>query len=129
MCNPFSFRCTPVEALHTIPLGLCKYMLKDLMPKMSPKQKVEILARVKAFNTSGFRVKMYGIVCQYYKSFVGRDFKAWAQMAVFIISPFLDEGQKKVLLSLSKVTYAMGFIISLNLKHLSGVPACLLCIF
>ncbi|KAL5509475.1 hypothetical protein EMCRGX_G004858 [Ephydatia muelleri] len=32
-----------------------------------------------------------------------RDFKAWAQMAVFILSPYLDDAQKKVLLSLSKV--------------------------
>lgn len=66
----------PVEVLHTIVLGLCKYVLKDLMPKMSSRQKCEILAMVKAFNTFGFRVKMYGNVCSYYKSFAGRDFKA-----------------------------------------------------
>ncbi|KAL5506628.1 hypothetical protein EMCRGX_G008324 [Ephydatia muelleri] len=68
-----------------------------------PWQKREILARVRAFNTSGFRVKMYGNVCQYYQSFLGRDFKAWAQMAIFILKPYLNEGQAPVWLSFSKI--------------------------
>eukprot|EP00731_Ephydatia_muelleri_P033470 Em0030g27a len=37
------------------------------------------------------------------KSFVGRDFKGWMQMALFIISLYLSDGQKEVLLALSKV--------------------------
>eukprot|EP00731_Ephydatia_muelleri_P005893 Em0003g141a len=72
-------------------------------PIYEPWQKREILARVRAFNTSGFRVKMYGNVCQYYQSFLGRDFKAWAQMAIFILKPYLNEGQAAVWLSFSKL--------------------------
>ncbi|KAL5489442.1 hypothetical protein EMCRGX_G018534 [Ephydatia muelleri] len=72
-------------------------------PIYEPWQKREILARVRAFNTSGFRVKMYGNVCQYYQSFLGRDFKAWAQMAIFILKPYLNEGQAPVWLSFSKI--------------------------
>ena len=69
------------------------------MLKMNARQKKEILARMKAFNTSGMRVKLYENVCQYYQSsFLRRDFKAWAQMAIFIIIPYLDERQKAVLL-------------------------------
>ena len=98
-------RSTPVEVLHTMGLGAIKYLLKELMPKMNARQKKEILARLRAFNTSGMQVKLYGNVCQYYQSFLGRDFKAWAQMAIFIISPYLDEGQKAVLLCLSKVLH------------------------
>ena len=63
-------------------LGIAKYLLKDVMPQMSAMQKKEILARIRAFHTSGFKVKLYGNVCVYYKhSFLGRDFKAWSQMA------------------------------------------------
>ena len=83
-------RSTPVEVLHTMGLGAIKYLLEELMPKMNARQKKEILARLRAFNTSGMQVKLYGNVCQYYQSFLGRDFKAWAQMAIFIISPYLD---------------------------------------
>eukprot|EP00731_Ephydatia_muelleri_P001801 Em0001g1801a len=93
----------PVEVLHTLGLGACKYLLKETMPTLRPWQKREILARVRAFNTSGFRVKMYGNVCQYYQSFLGRDFKAWAQMAIFILKPYLNEGQAAVWLSFSKL--------------------------
>ena len=67
------------------------------MPTLSPVKKEEVLARVKPFSTSGFKVRMYGNVCYYYQSFVGRDFKA-----VFILSPYLDDAQKKVLLSKRK---------------------------
>ncbi|KAL5506048.1 hypothetical protein EMCRGX_G007614 [Ephydatia muelleri] len=97
------FQSTPVEVLHTMGLGAIKYLLEELMPKMNARQKKEILARLRAFNTSGMQVKLYGNVCQYYQSFLGRDFKAWAQMAIFIISPYLDEGQKAVLFCLSKL--------------------------
>eukprot|EP00731_Ephydatia_muelleri_P013950 Em0007g1260a len=93
----------PVEVLHTLELGACKYLLKETMPTLRPWQKREILARVRAFNTSGFRVKMYGKVCQYYQSFWGRDFKAWAQMAIFILKPYLNERQAAVWLSISKL--------------------------
>ena len=93
-----------MEVLHTVVLGGCKYVLDNLMSALSAKQKEEVLARVRAFNTSGFKVKMYGNVCRHCKSFVGRDFKGWAQMALFIMAPFLNDGQKQVLLTLSKVS-------------------------
>lgn len=89
--------------LHTFVLGPIKYSLRIWMPKLSKVEKEEVLARVKAFSTSGVKMRMYGNVCHYYQSFVGRDFKAWAQMAVFILSPYHDDDHKKVLLSISKV--------------------------
>ena len=84
--------------------GMCKYLLKEQMPLMSAKQKCEILAHLRAFNTSGFKVKLYGNVCVYYDSFLGRDFKAWAQMTPFIIWPYLNDGEMNVLLSFCKVS-------------------------
>ena len=87
----FYYRSTPIETLHTILLGPYKYLLKVTIPKFSRVQKEEILARIRAFNFSGFRVKLVGNVIQYHQSFVGRDYKAWAQMAPFVIFPYLNE--------------------------------------
>ena len=70
---------------------------------MSPTIRKEILARISAFNTSGFSTKLYGNVCQYYQSFVGRDFKGWSQMCAFILCPYLSAGHKEVQLAYLKV--------------------------
>ena len=53
----------PFEALHTLPLGPAKHLLREEMPLLSKGQKAEILARLKAFHTSGFSVKLYGNAC------------------------------------------------------------------
>lgn len=97
------FKSTPVEVLHTILLGPCKYFLKSVMSQLSSEQKQQVLARVSAFSMSGFTVKMHGNVCRHYQSFVGRDYKAWSQMAIFVLQPYLSPGQCAVMLSLSKV--------------------------
>ena len=109
--SPSLYRATPLEALHIFALGASKYFLQLFMPDFAHDQKTEILALIKAFNMSGFTTKMYGNVCYYYNSFVGRDFKAWSQMAIFILSPYLDAGRKEVLLNYSKVSFYMYNII------------------
>ena len=106
------FRSSPVESLHTVLLGTCKYLLKSFMSSRNEQEKKQILARMSGFNYSGFSTKVYGNVCYYYQSFVGRDFKGWMQMSLFIISPYLTDEQKKVWLLLSKVT-------KLNIIHCS----------
>ncbi len=98
-----NYRSTPVETLHTILLGPYKYLLLTVMGKLSSQQKSEVLARMRAFNNSGFKVRVHGNITKYFGSFVGRDFKAWAQMALFIIGPYLDDDETSVWLSLSKV--------------------------
>ncbi len=47
------------------------------MAQLSVKQKEEVLARMRGFNYSAFKVRVYGNITRYYGSFVGRDFKAW----------------------------------------------------
>ena len=96
----FYYRSTPIETLHTILLGLYKYLLRVTIPKFSGVQKEKILARIGAFNFSGFRVKLVGNVVQYHQSFIGCD---WAQMAPFVIFPYLNEDGKCLWLALSKV--------------------------
>lgn len=96
-------RSTPVESLHSILLGPYKYLLKSTIPLLSDTQKEEVNARIRAFSYSGFQVRLHGNVIRYHQSFVGRDYKAWAQMALFIIYCYLSDEDKKVWLALSKV--------------------------
>ena len=92
-----------METLHTILLGPYKYLLKTLIPRLTSIQKKQVLARMSTFNYCGFKGKVIGNLIHYHKLFVGRDYKAWAQMALFVIGSYLSEGEKKVWLSLSKV--------------------------
>ena len=111
-----------MEALHTLILGCCKYLFKIFVPKLSKQQKKEILARISAFSTSGFNHTIHGNVCQYYKSFVGRDFKAWAQMAIFIFGLYLNPAEMEVLLNFSKVcTFCVTMSYFIVLLLLAGI--------
>jgi hypothetical protein len=93
----------PVESLHTVLLGPYKYLLKCTIPTLSSQQKEEVLARVRGFNYSGFNFRVLGNVIHHHKSFVGRDYKAWAQMALSVVYPYLSVSDKTVLITLSKV--------------------------
>ena len=92
-----------MEVLHTILLGPYKYLLKMLIPRLSTVQKRQILARMNSFSYSGFNGRVIGNLISHHKSFVGRDYKAWAQMCLFITWSYLTEGERKVWLCLSKV--------------------------
>ena len=94
-----------MESLHTIVLGPYKYLLKTTIPTLSAQQKEEVLARIRAFNYSGFDCRLLGNIIHYHKSFVGRDYKAWAQMAMTVIYPYLSNNDKVVWKALSKVSY------------------------
>ena len=73
------------------------------MDSRSTKQKKEILARIRSVPTSGLSCTITGKICYHYKSFVGRDFKAWMQIAIFIVPPHLSPPEKKCWFMLSKV--------------------------
>lgn len=97
------YRSTPVETLHTILLGPYKYLLRRLIPRLSTKQKDQVKACVSAFNFSGFDVKIGEKLCHHYRSFVGRDFKALAQCALFVFRNVFNPTESKVWIALSKV--------------------------
>ena len=67
-------------------------------------EKKEILARISAFSYCGFSVRITGNIAYHYQSFIGRDFKAWIQMSLFIIHSFITDDQKKCWLSLAQVS-------------------------
>ena len=98
----FAFRSTPIETVHTIPLGPCKYLPRKLMSKLTVQQKNEVRARIASF-PSGLQYKVTSGICRYTGSLVGRDLKSIAQMAPIILMPHVDEKEKPVWLALSKV--------------------------
>ena len=87
-------RSTPVEALHTILLGCCKYMLREYMERRTPQHKKEIMARIRAFPGCAMTCRVSSNI-SYFKSFIGRDFKALMQMALFVLNPYFKKPKKQ----------------------------------
>ena len=92
------------------------------MDRLTPGEKAIIMSKTDSFHFSGVRPKISGkSICQYVhdlccdgialnlenhsytNSLVGRDFKAWAQVGIFIVWPLLTTSEKNVWLSLAKV--------------------------
>ena len=110
--SPIFYRMFPFEALHTLPLGPAKHLLREEMPLLSKGQKAEILARLKAFHTSGFSVKLWECLLLLSVFLWERDFKAWVQMALFIIGPYLNDGELAVWKSFCKVMFIIFLFLS-----------------
>ena len=89
-----------MQYLHTLLLGSYKYLLRAKMAKLTQKEHAELSARISAFPASGRIKKMFTDIAMHYKSFIGRDIKALALLA---LSPFLSPSEKEVWLALSKV--------------------------
>ena len=83
----------------------CKYMLRSFTDHASTTVKKEILAIISSFPHSGFSSRITGNICYYYKSFVGRDFKAWLQMCVFVLHRYLSTDEIKCWLLLAKMKF------------------------
>ena len=77
-------------------------MLRSFMDSRTASEKRLIGTMVKHFSYCGFSCRVTGNV-RYYKSFVGRDFKAFMQMAMFIVPTYLQEDEQKCWFLLSKV--------------------------
>ena len=84
-------RQTPVEVLHTILLGPVKYLVRKTMKNLRAFEKKHVNARIEAFDFSAFSRRLPSSFVKNYASFVGRDFKLWAQIAVYSFS--MDQSQ------------------------------------
>ena len=73
------------------------------MGRLSPREKKEISAKLIAFNYSGIGGKLSPAITKHYRSFVGRDYKVWAQVCLFILGDYLSDSEKAVWTTLSKV--------------------------
>ena len=60
------------------------------------KYELKALIRTVAFDYSGFDGKVLESIVYYHKSFVSCHYKAWAQMSLFLIGPYILDAQKDV---------------------------------
>ena len=105
----------PVECLHTVLLGACKYMLRSFMNQASNSTKKEILAIISSFPQCGFSTRLTGNICYYYKSFVGHDFKTWLQMCVFVLQKYLSPDETKCWFLLAKVKFYFSLLVYIHM--------------
>ena len=101
------------------------FFLRSLMERMKSAQKEEIQARVEAFEFSGFDTKLSYNLCRHFRSFVGRDFKAVAQCALFLLGPYMLPKEKLLWVTLSKV-YIIYLYTSGIILFIVGVQYCVL---
>ncbi len=81
------------------------------MSRLSTKHKAEIQSILVAFNFSGFKTRLGTKLTKHFKSFVGRDFKALEQCALFIFKLYFSDKEKATWLALSKVGFLMSMFL------------------
>lgn len=87
---------TPVEVLHTILLGFVKYFWRDAVNVRVGKDKLKqelLKTRLSSFDTTGLGISPLSghTFVQYAGSLVGRDFRAIAQAAPFVLHGLVPE--------------------------------------
>jgi len=99
---------TPVEILHVILLGFVKYLWRDLVQNQLGKKedKKNLLAtRLSSFDVSGLEISPLAgaTLVQYSGSLTGRDFRAIAQAAPFVIYDLVSKDCFETWVALSKI--------------------------
>ncbi|KAJ7157732.1 hypothetical protein C8R46DRAFT_1355172 [Mycena filopes] len=99
---------TPVEILHVILLGFVKYMWRDVVQLQLNKkdEKKELLAtRLTSLDVAGLGISPLAgrTLVKYSGSLTGRDFRAIAQVAPFVLYDLVSEECFKTWQALSKI--------------------------
>ncbi|XP_070546461.1 uncharacterized protein [Ptychodera flava] len=92
---------TPYERLHCLLLGPVKDLTRRTFSNMSPEAKKSILLKIKAMNWKPGN--SLGNISSNCNSFLGRDFKIWAQMAVFVLNEHIQPQERQLWLLLCKL--------------------------
>ena len=81
---------TPVEILHVILLGFVKYFWRDAISRLKAAEKEVLVVRLNSIDVSGLGIpQLAGATLVHYAgSLVGRDFRALAQVAPFVLHDF-----------------------------------------
>ncbi|CDO75864.1 hypothetical protein BN946_scf184833.g15 [Trametes cinnabarina] len=89
---------TPVEILHVILLGFVKYFWRDAMSRLKDAEKEKLIVRLNSFDVAGlgFPPLAGATLVNYAGSLVGRDFRALAQVAPFILHDFASIPQESI---------------------------------
>ncbi|KAK7015952.1 hypothetical protein R3P38DRAFT_3203654 [Favolaschia claudopus] len=99
---------TPVEILHVILLGFVKYLWRDLVQLQLNKKedkKALLMTRLSSLDVSGLGISPLAgrTLVQYSGSLVGRDFRAIAQVAPFVVYDLVSDECFKTWQALSKL--------------------------
>jgi len=99
---------TPVEILHVILLGFVKYLWRDLVQNQIGKKddkKVLLVTRLSSFDVSGLGISPLAgnTLVNYSGSLTGRDFRAIAQAAPFVIYDLVSKDCLETWIALSKM--------------------------
>ncbi|RDX40490.1 hypothetical protein OH76DRAFT_1459488 [Lentinus brumalis] len=98
---------TPVEILHVILLGFVKYFWRDAVGRLKDPAKKILIARLSSFDVSGLKIAPLSgsTLVNYAGSLVGRDFRALAQVAPFVLHdlPGIPEEHIKAWVALSHI--------------------------
>jgi hypothetical protein len=99
---------TPVEILHVVLLGFVKYLWRDLVQLQLNKkdEKLDLLAtRLSSLDVSGLGISPLAgrTLVKYSGSLTGRDFRAIAQVAPFVVYDLVNEDCLKTWQALSKL--------------------------
>uniref|UniRef100_D8QAN3 Uncharacterized protein n=1 Tax=Schizophyllum commune (strain H4-8 / FGSC 9210) TaxID=578458 RepID=D8QAN3_SCHCM len=97
---------TPVEVLHVVLLGIVKYFWRDIISRLKAPEKEILKARLSSFDTSALNIPPLSgeTLVSYAGSLVGRDFRAIAQVAPFVLHDLgVHDDILRVWMALSKV--------------------------
>jgi hypothetical protein len=99
---------TPVEILHTVLLGFIKYFWRDVVQnqlKSGSIKKALLETRLSSFDVSGLGInKLSGHTLVHYAgSLTGRDFRAIAQVAPFVLYDLVPEACYTTWIALSNL--------------------------
>ncbi|KIY49003.1 hypothetical protein FISHEDRAFT_73073 [Fistulina hepatica ATCC 64428] len=96
---------TPVEILHTVLLGFVKYLWRDAIARTKDGDKPELASRLSSFPTRGLGIPPLAghTLVMYAGSLTGRDFRAIAQAAPFVLHNLMPPAHMAVWVSLAKV--------------------------
>lgn len=103
----FLFSKTPIEILHTILLGPVKYLLSSTIKSLNQHEKDQLHAKISALDMSAFAANIRGNITRNYGSYVGRDFKLWMQVAVFVLQGIIPDENLLIWELLSEVRRAL----------------------
>jgi hypothetical protein len=88
---------TPIEILHTILLGIVKYIWHVTHTSWSPEQKATYAMRLQSTDTDGLSIHPIrsSYIMQYAGSLIGRQFKTIAQTNIFHLRGLVTDDQFK----------------------------------
>jgi hypothetical protein len=86
---------TPVEILHTILLGIVKYVWHMLHTSMSEEQQSLFIARLQSTDIDGLEVPPFraAYLMQYRNNLIGKNFKALMQTMIFHLHGIVTPNQ------------------------------------